>query len=33
MVRFEAIGPDVFATIRRSIEHGGYAIDSEPFEP
>ena len=32
-VRFEAIGPDAFAAIRRASEHGGYAIESEPIEP
>jgi inhibitor of KinA len=32
-VRFEAISPDAFAAIRRSIEHGRYAIESEPIEP
>ena len=33
VVRFEAIGPDAFAAIRRAFEHGDYAIESEPIEP
>lgn len=32
-VRFEAIGPDAFAAIRRAIDHDGYAIESEAIGP